>query len=85
MRKGRCRAQFRARAITPALFSPVDQVAQQHHTCPRRPPREIIGLDPRDQLLEQVQASVNIPHGIDPLPFGNMGPRQPDASRKTGI
>jgi hypothetical protein len=64
---------------------PIDQVAQQDHGGLRRRLRDH-RLDPRDQLLEQVQASVNIPHGIDP-PSGIWGTmvRQPDASRKTGI
>src|SRR6478735_3613296 len=48
----------------PAVWAAVDQVTQKDHQCLMRWPAFRILLDGRQNAVEQVQAAVNIAHGI---------------------
>jgi hypothetical protein len=59
-----------------AVGTAVDQIAQENDGRFGRPPLGIVGIDLLDHRRKQVEASVNVADGIDPLACRNGGRRQ---------
>src|SRR3546814_914756 len=49
----------------------IDEVAQEHRIGSPAIARGIVGIDPRDQIVEQVETAVDIADRIDAAPGGN--------------
>src|SRR5687768_7070365 len=58
---------------TRAVGSAVDEVAEQDHRGLGRTAAEVVGLDRRDHVLEQIEPAVDVADRIDPLAFGHRG------------